>query len=94
MQEHGTPQDPNFGTKTLEIESDGHPRSAQTNREEHDEFGVTRLSAEQLQTAHALRILYQSLCGGQPGQYWPQALLDSAGSFNRPLFPGPRNGRN
>ena len=48
---------------------------------------VTRLSAEQRTTLHALARLYRSLCGAHPGQYWPQALLDSAGKFNRPPFP-------
>ena len=57
-----------------------------------DNFGVTRLSADQVKTARALHHLFQSLCGGQPGQYWPQALLDSAGRFNRPVFPARHNG--
>ena len=57
-----------------------------------DNFGVTRLSADQVKTARALHRLFQSLCGGQPGQYWPQALLDSAGRFNRPVFPAHHNG--
>ncbi len=52
-----------------------------------DEFDVDRLSAEQRRVAAGLLRLYQSLCGSVPGQYWPQALLDSAGHFNRPPFP-------
>jgi hypothetical protein len=92
MSERRMPQNPNLETKTFEIElSDSHRQPAQTHREkeDEDEFGVTRLSADQHRTARALNRLYRSLCGGQPGQYWPQALLDSAGRFNRPLFPGP-----
>jgi len=50
-----------------------------------------RLSQDQRRVAHELSRLYQSLSGNQPGQYWPQALLDSAGKFNRPAFP--RRGR-
>jgi hypothetical protein len=46
-----------------------------------------RLSPDQRRVAQELLRLYQSLCGNQPGQYWPQALLDSAGKFNRPAFP-------
>jgi hypothetical protein len=52
-----------------------------------------RLSAIQHRTAHELHRLFQSLCGGQPGQYWPQALLDTAGRFNRPVFPFPQRPR-
>lgn len=48
----------------------------------------TLLTADQKHTSQQLRQLYQSLCGNQPGQYWPQALLDTAGRFNRPNFPG------
>ncbi len=65
-----------------------------THRQEGDELVVidegTRLSAAQHRTAHGLHRLFQSLCGGQPGQYWPQALLDAAGRFNRPAFPFPQ----
>lgn len=60
---------------------------------EDEGLGVTRLSADQRRTAHAVRRLYYSLCGRQPGQYWPQALLDSAGNFNRPKFPDPGRDR-
>jgi len=60
-------------------------------KEREDEYIAidegTRLSAAQHRTANELQRLYQSLCGGQPGQYWPQALLDTAGRFNRPTFP-------
>lgn len=70
---------------------------AQTHREEGDELVVIsegqHLSADQRRTARGLHRLYQSLCGGKPGQYWPQALLDTAGSFNRPAFPFPDRGR-
>jgi hypothetical protein len=51
------------------------------------------LSAAQVHTARSLHHLFQSLCGGKPGQYWPQALLDSAGGLSRPSFPvGDRGG--
>ena len=49
----------------------------------------TRLSVDQRETARELLRLYESLCGAQPGQYWPQALLETAGSLSRPLFPRP-----
>src|SRR4051794_2002885 len=52
---------------------------------------AVRLSPDQRRVSHELSRLYQSLCGNQPGQYWPQALLDSAGKFNRAVFP--RRGR-
>ncbi len=53
---------------------------------------VTRLSADQNRTLQELTRLYHSLCGAHAGQYWPQALLDTAGKFNRPPFPpAPRN---
>jgi hypothetical protein len=51
--------------------------------------GEVPLSAEQLRIADRLHRLYQSLCGAIPGEYWPQALLDSAGNFKRPEFPNP-----
>jgi hypothetical protein len=47
----------------------------------------TRLSPQQCRLANDLRRLYQSLGGGHPGQYWPQALLDTAGGFRRLAFP-------
>jgi hypothetical protein len=46
------------------------------------------LSAQQRRSAHELFRLYQSLCGGQPGRYAPQSLLDTADRLGRPAFPG------
>jgi hypothetical protein len=51
-----------------------------------------RLSPAQRRTAQDLLRLYRSLCGGQPGQYWPQALLDTSGGFTRPPFPTQERG--
>jgi hypothetical protein len=51
-----------------------------------------RLSAAQRRTSQDLLRLYKSLCGGQPGQYWPQALLDTSGGFTRPAFPTTEKG--
>ncbi len=45
------------------------------------------LNRHQRQAAADQLRLYQSLCGGIVGQYWPQALLESGGSLNRPQFP-------
>lgn len=62
--------------------------------DEDDDAADDRLSADQRRTGRDLRRLFHSLCGGIPGQYWPQALLDSAGKFNRPSFPSPtRHGK-
>jgi hypothetical protein len=47
----------------------------------------TRLSQDQQRVSGDLLALYESLAGAEPGQYWPQALLDSAGHSNRPNFP-------
>ena len=47
-----------------------------------------RLSGAQQQILDDLTRLYQSLCGKLVGHYSPQALLDSVGQFNRPVFPG------
>jgi hypothetical protein len=60
---------------------------AQIYHEEDDRLLNPRLTEDQRRTAHGLRRLYRSLCGSQPGQYWPQALLDAASPFNRPVFP-------
>ena len=83
---------------THEYEQGGDMRpSAHVRREEHpahrdsnvvEVIDGTRLSAFQRQRAHELLRLYQSLCGGVPGQYAPQSLLDTANTFNRPAFPG------
>ena len=66
---------------------DGHDGHDGDDRDDDDIFGVTPLSADQRKAGQALHRLFQSLCGGQPGQYWPQALLDSAGGLSRPSFP-------
>jgi hypothetical protein len=90
----GTPSP--AGTKGTQVPPTGtHPSPAQTHSDDDGGiFGVTPLSGAQVHTARALRHLYQSLCGGTPGQYWPQALLDSAGGLSRPSFPvGDRGGR-
>jgi hypothetical protein len=103
MSQQGTPLGPEHETPKGETEPHGERRSlAQRPREdgvdgERGEFVVidedTRLSADQRRTAHELLRLFHSLCGGQPGQYWPQALLDTAGHFNRPAFPQRRSAR-
>ena len=70
--------------------TEGQRPAAETPREEYDGAVIitdTRLSAAQHRIAHGLHRLYQSLCGGRPGQYWPQQLLDSGGGFNRLPFP-------
>ena len=101
MSEHHTSQASPTGARGSQVQSaDTHRPPVQThgdgdvdvNINVDDGFGVTRLSADQVKTARALHRLFQSLCGGQPGQYWPQALLDSAGRFNRPVFPARHNG--
>jgi hypothetical protein len=88
---------------TWEMEEGDRARSpALTQREEgryreSGEFIVvqdgTRLSSDQRRVAGELLRLYHSLCGGQPGQPWPQALLDSSGKFNRAVFPAPPSRR-
>jgi hypothetical protein len=51
------------------------------------------LSPAQNRTTQQMLRLYGSLCGQRPGEYWPQALLDTAGTFNRPPFPRQNGGR-
>jgi hypothetical protein len=94
MSEHYTTPPSATGSKGSQVQpAETHRPPTHTHREDDDDiFGVTRLSADQVKTARALHRLFQSLCGGQPGQYWPQALLDSAGRFNRPIFPSRDNG--
>ncbi len=89
MSEHYTTPPSPTGSKGSQIPSpDTHRPPAQTHHDDDgDIFGVTPLSADQVRTARSLHRLFQSLCGGQPGQYWPQALLDSAGGLSRPTFP-------
>jgi hypothetical protein len=53
----------------------------------------TTLTPAQRSTTQQLMRLYESLCGPRPGEYWPQALLDAAGTFNRPPFPRQNGGR-
>jgi hypothetical protein len=53
----------------------------------------TTLTPAQNLTTNQLMRLYESLCGPRPGEYWPQALLDAAGTFNRPPFPSQNGGR-
>jgi hypothetical protein len=53
----------------------------------------TSLSPAQNQTMQQMQRLYASLCGPRPGEYWPQSLLDTAGTFNRPPFPRQTGGR-
>jgi hypothetical protein len=75
-------------------ENEPHDRSHPKDEREFVIIGDNgALSVDQRRTAGQLLRLYQSLCGGQPGQYWPQALLDTAGRFNRPPFPGRDQGR-
>jgi hypothetical protein len=89
MSEHQTSQTSLTGSKGSQVQPpDTHRPPAQTHRDDDDDiFGVTPLSADQVKTARSLHRLFQSLCGGQPGQYWPQVLLDSAGGLSRPTFP-------
>jgi len=63
--------------------------SVQAPRQGKDEIIITGipLSTAQQQTKHELLQLFYSLCGRQPGQYWPQALFETAGHLNRPSFP-------
>lgn len=87
--------------RTAEAAKHGEPSAmvAPRPREEHiyiderDTIVVAndKLSEHQKQVAEELQLLYRSLCGRIPGQPWPQALLDSAGRFDRPPFP--RRGR-
>jgi hypothetical protein len=49
--------------------------------------GNPTLSRQQREIAADQLRLYNSLCGGVVGQYWPQALLETGGSLNRPQFP-------
>ena len=91
MSEQSQPLETQLETTHREMERHEHDR-----REERDVVVIddgTHLSSDQRRTAHELRRLYQSLCGTQPGQYWPQALLDTAGRFNRPAFPDRPHGR-
>lgn len=90
MSEHVKSKAPPSWAKGSQVQpGETHGPPALAVREDIDVvIGVTPLSADQTRTAHSLRRLFQSLCGGQPGQYWPQALLDSAGRFSRPTFPG------
>ena len=94
MSEHLTSQAVHAGTKGLQVEPPlTHRPPVQMHRDDDNPLGVvTHLSADQIRTAQTLHRLFQSLCGGQPGQYWPQALLDSAGRFSRPGFPGTDHG--
>ena len=96
MSEHYTTPPSATGSKGQQVPPpDTHRPPAQTHRDDDDGdiFGVTPLSAAQVHTARSLHHLFQSLCGGKPGQYWPQALLDSAGGLSRPSFPvGDRGG--
>ena len=52
-----------------------------------------KLTTAQNRTTQQMLRLYGSLCGPRPGEYWPQTLLDSAGTFNRPPFPRQTGGR-
>jgi len=71
------------------------PGKRRIDERQYGEFFVVEdgLSSEQHRIASDLQRLYTSLCGGVPGQVWPQALLETAGNFNRPVFPHRERGR-
>ncbi len=89
IEQQGEPfSDTDMVRRETNVERDISRADDRSQREEADVvIEDSRLSEEQLRIARDLRRLYHSLCGAVVGQYWPQALLDSAGRFNRPPFP-------